>query len=172
MVQKIKRTANKSPEQALAALMRLCAAAERSSGDALRLMRGWGVAEPDARRVLDRLTAERFIDDARYACAFVRDRMNLSGWGRYKIESALRAKGIAPSVIADAMAQTAGTDMRERLSEILARRMRTLKAASPFDARSKLLRYALSQGYDFDTARECVERCIPDTGEGEGVFFS
>ena len=38
----------KTPEQALAALMRLCARAEKSEGDARRLMRGWGVAEKDA----------------------------------------------------------------------------------------------------------------------------
>ena len=35
----------KTPEQALAALMRLCARAEKSQDDARRLMRGWGLAE-------------------------------------------------------------------------------------------------------------------------------
>lgn len=159
MVQKIRR--DKTPEQALASLMRLCAKAERSSGDALRLMRGWGVADADARRVLDRLIADRFIDDRRYAEAFVREKMNLSGWGRYKIGAALRAKGITQALVAEAMAQTDGTDMGERLTEILLRRMRTLKAAAPFDARAKLMRYALSQGYDYETARDCVERCVP-----------
>lgn len=159
MVQKIKR--DKTPEQALASLMRMCAKAERSSGDALRLMRGWGVADADARRVLDRLIADRFIDDSRYAGAFVREKMNLSGWGRYKIGAALRAKGISPAIIAEALSQTDETDMHERLSEILARRMRTLKAASPFDARAKLMRYALSQGYDYETARDCVEQAVP-----------
>lgn len=159
MVQKIRR--DKTPEQALASLMRLCAKAERSSGDALRLMRGWGVADADARRVLDRLVADRFIDDRRYAEAFVREKMNLSGWGRYKIGASLRAKGIPQALVAEAMAQTDGTDMDERLTEILLRRMRTLKAAAPFDARAKLMRYALSQGYDYETARDCVERCVP-----------
>ena len=159
MVQKIRR--DKTPEQALASLMRLCAKAERSSGDALRLMRGWGVADADARRVLDRLIADRFIDDRRYAEAFVREKMNLSGWGRYKIGASLRAKGIPQALVAEAMAQTDGTDMGERLTEILLRRMRTLKAASAFDARAKLMRYALSQGYDYETARDCVERCVP-----------
>lgn len=159
MVQKIRR--DKTPEQALASLMRLCAKAERSSGDALRLMRGWGVADADARRVLDRLIADRFIDDRRYAGAFVREKMTLSGWGRYKIGAALRAKGIPQALVAEAMAQTDGTDMGERLTEILLRRMRTLKAAAPFDARAKLMRYALSQGYDYETARDCVERCVP-----------
>ena len=153
MVPKIKR--DKTPEQALASLMRLCAKAERSSGDALRLMHRWGLADADARRVLDRLQKDRFIDDNRYAEAFVREKMNLSGWGAYKIGATLRAKGIT-----QAMEQWDGTDMHERLSGLIARRLRTLRAKSPYDARAKLVRYALSQGYDYATARECVEKAV------------
>ena len=74
-----KRT--KTPEQSLQSLMRMCARSERSSGDALRLMKRWGVADEDARKVLQRLQNERFIDDSRFAEAFVRDKINLSGWG-------------------------------------------------------------------------------------------
>ena len=59
----------KTPEQALAALMRLCARAEKSQEDARRLMRGWGLAERDAEGVLAKLVRDRFIDDARYAGA-------------------------------------------------------------------------------------------------------
>ena len=55
-----KRT--KTPEQALQSLMRMCARSERSSGDAMRLMKRWGVADEDARKVLLRLQNERFID--------------------------------------------------------------------------------------------------------------
>lgn len=151
----------KTPEQALSALMRLCARAERSSGDALRLMRRWGLADADARRVLARLVADRFVDDARYAAAFVRDKIRMSGWGAYKIRSALASKGIPSATIEAAMAEAmSGADMHERLSELLGRRMRTVKASSPYDLRAKLMRYALSQGYDFGTARDCVESLV------------
>ena len=62
-VERKKRT--KSPEQALQTLMQQCARSERSSGDALRLMRQWGVADEDAQKVLAQLQKERFIDDSR-----------------------------------------------------------------------------------------------------------
>ena len=92
MEQKVKRVKkDKTPQQALQSLMRLCARSEHSSGDALRLMKRWGVADDEARKVLSRLQSERFIDDARYAEAFVRDKLNLSGWGAYKIKMSLRA---------------------------------------------------------------------------------
>ena len=51
---------DKTPQQALQSLMRMCARSERSSGDALRLMKRWGVADDEAKKVLARLQADRF----------------------------------------------------------------------------------------------------------------
>ena len=120
MEQKVARVKrDKTPQQALQSLMRMCARQERSSGDALRLMKRWGVADEEAKRVLARLQADRFIDDGRYAEAFVRDKLNLSGWGGYKIKMALRAKGVAKEIIEEVMApMIEATNMKERLEEM------------------------------------------------------
>ena len=158
MEPKVKRT--KTAEQALRSLMNLCVRGERCSGDALRLMRGWGVNAADAEKVLQRLVAERFIDDSRYAAAFVREKINLSGWGVYKITAALRRKGIGSHIIADALAENGAVDMVERLQSLLERKMRTVKAKNGADLRAKLFRYAAGQGYDFATAKQCVEQLV------------
>lgn len=160
MEQKVGRTKRtKTAEQALQSLMRECARSERSSGDALRLMKRWGVSDEDAQKVLARLLSERFIDDRRYAEAFVRDKLNLSGWGAYKIKSALRAKGVSKEIIDEVAAQMIeAADMRERLEEIMVRRLRTLKYSSPYDAKTKLIRFAASRGYDLDQAIECATK--------------
>ena len=100
---KIKR--DKTPDEALAALMRLCARAERSEEDARRLMTRWGIAPADRERVLERLRRDRFIDDARYAEAFVREKLRLSGWGEYKIRTALQRKGVSKERIDAALSQ-------------------------------------------------------------------
>ena len=69
----------KSAEEALAGLMRYAARAERSSGDALRLMRRWNVPEADRERILHRLCESGFIDDRRFAAAYVREKSSLAG---------------------------------------------------------------------------------------------
>ena len=159
-----KRT--KTPEQALQSLMRMCARSERSSGDAMRLMKRWGVADEDARKVLLRLQNERFIDDGRFAEAFVRDKINLSGWGVYKIKSALRAKGVSRDIIESVVEpMLAETDMGERLEEMMRRRLRTLKYNSPYEAKTKLIRFATSRGYDMEQAIECASKLIRDLEE-------
>lgn len=162
MEQKVARTKKtKTAEQALQSLMRECARSERSSGDALRLMKRWGLTDEDAKRVLARLQAERFIDDGRYAEAFVRDKLNLSGWGAYKIKTALRAKGVSKEIIEEVVAPMLDqTDMKERLEDIMRHRMRTLKYSSPYDAKTKLIRFAVSRGYDMGIAIECASRIV------------
>ena len=151
----------KTAEQALQSLMRECARSERSSGDALRLMKRWGLTEEDARKVLVRLQTERFIDDVRYAEAFVRDKLNLSGWGAYKIKMTLRSKGVSSDIIESVVApMLAETDRTERLVEIMERRMRTLKYKSAYDAKAKLIRFAASRGYDMEQAIECASKLI------------
>ena len=159
----LKKRRDKTPDEALAALMRLCARAEKSQEDARRLMRGWGLAERDAEGVLAKLVRDRFIDDARYAGAFVREKLRLSGWGEYKIRTALQRKRIDRELIDAALAQADGTDMGERLTQMLARKARTAKAATPYDLKTKLIRYGLSLGYEYETVIEAVSAMVRET---------
>ena len=126
-------------------------------------MKRWGVADEDARKVLARLQADRFIDDRRFAEAFVRDKLNLSGWGAYKIKLSLRAKGISREVIEEVVApMIEATDMKERLEEIMQRKLRTLKYTTTYEAKTKLIRFAASRGYDIEEAIECASRILND----------
>lgn len=153
----------KTPEQALAALMRLCARAEKSQNDARRLMRGWGVAEKDAEQVLGRLVRDRFIDDSRYAEAFVREKLRLSGWGEYKIRTALQRKGVSKERIDAALSQADRPAMGERLAQQLERKARTVKYTSQYELKTKLIRYGLSLGYDYEAVMDAASAMVRET---------
>lgn len=152
----------KTAEQALRSLMRLCARSEKSSGDALRLMNQWQVPQAERAGVLDRLLRERFIDDGRYAEAYVREKLRLSGWGARKIAVQLRQKGVSQGVIAEALKQLDDDVELPRLVEKLRRKMRTTKYSSDYELCGKLLRYALSLGFDYDMAQRAVEESLAE----------
>ena len=147
--------------------MRLCARAERSSGDAMRLMATWLVPEADRQGVLQRLIKDRFIDDSRYAEAFVREKSNLSAWGEYKIRTALRRKGIADDIINSALQQMPAEQNLERLTERLKRKMRTIKYDTTYQLKTKLIRHALSLGFTMDDVLKCVEEVMRDINTEE-----
>ena len=161
----------KTPEEALAALMRLCARAEKSTGDALRLMQGWGVA-PEARsRVVQQLIDQRFIDDRRFAEAYVREKTRLSGWGAYKIRVALQRKGIDRAIIDETLQQVDPDTQRERLASQLARKLRSTRAANDYELKTKLIRYGLSLGYDYEAVRDCADRILKTDEDPCNDFF-
>lgn len=172
----IKQPTAKSAEEALSSLMRLCARAERSSGDAMRLMARWRVTAEQRQQVLQRLIDERFIDDRRYAEAFIREKTNLSAWGEYKIRATLRTKGIAEQVINEVLAKADSLHNIERLRERLKKKSRSIKADSPYQFKTKLIRYALSLGYPTEIAMESVESITKELNqntecETDEIFF-
>ena len=137
--------------------MRLCARSEKSSGDALRLMQQWQVPQAERQGVLERLVKDRFIDDGRYAEAYVREKSRLSGWGARKIAMQLRQKGVSQAIIDEALGQLDSNVELPRLVEKLRRKIRTTKYTSDYELRGKLMRYALSLGFDYDIAQRAVE---------------
>lgn len=152
----------KSAAEALQSLMRLCARGERSTGDAMRLMRTWGVPEGERQAVVDRLVAQRFIDNSRYAELYVREKSRLSGWGARKIAMQLRTKGVEKEVIAEALATIDRDEQSDRLAEKLRRKIRTTKAQSDYEMRGKLLRYALGLGYDYDDVSTMLDKIMAE----------
>lgn len=150
----------KTPEQALNSLMRQCAKAERSSGDAKRLMYRWRIAPQDQAKILAKLVDQRFIDDRRYAEAFVREKLNLSGWGEYKIRTTLASKGVAKTIVDDVLADLDPGRMSERLREALKKKIRLVKESDPYKLRTKIIRYGISLGYQCDTVIETANELL------------
>lgn len=155
----------KTPEQALRSLMNLCVKAERSEFDVRRLLERWGIAAEERQRIVDTLVRERFIDDRRYAEAYVREKVRFSGWGRFKIRAALRAKRIDESIIEEALGQVDGASMREKLEHRLQMKMARTRARDEYDLRGKLLRYGAGLGFDTDMVLEVVEHLLAERKE-------
>ena len=161
-MQETTQVKTKSPEQALASLMRLCSRAEKSSGDARRLMARWGVTASERDGVLAKLIEMRFIDDSRFAAAYVRDRSRFGGWGAYKIRAGLKAKGVSEEVINEALAQLTEDNSAEQLLRQVERKAPKVKAANDYELKTKLIRFALSRGFEYDTVLAVVEQFMKD----------
>ncbi len=150
----------KSFDEALNALMERCARAETCVFDARRLMSRWGVPAPEQEDILARLLRDRFIDEERYAGAFVRDKLNFSRWGTRKIAEALYQKHIPALLIRQAMEQAEGIAMADRLESDLRRKNSAIREENPYKRREKLLRFGTSRGYDYETVAETIERVV------------
>jgi len=113
--------------------------------------------------VLAKLVRDCFIDDARYAGAFVREKLRLSGWGEYKIRTALQRKGVSKERIDAALSQADRPAMGERLAQQLERKARTVKYTSQYELKTKLIRYGLSLGYDYEAVMDAASAMVRET---------
>lgn len=146
-----------SKEQAvLSVLQGLCAKREYCTSEISRkaLQRCEGDAEMAA-RIVEALKADKFLSDARYACAFAREKAALTGWGPIKIRFALRAKGLGNEDIEAGLAEIDENKASVRLEGLLRARSKALEADP--DARLKLIKFALSRGYEYDEVKRMLE---------------
>lgn len=127
-----------------------CARQEFSRRDISTKLMNKGAMADEAREVVDRLVSEGFIDDARYARAFVADKFRFERWGRVKISYMLHLKGLPDDVVDEALHQIDDTQYVETLKDLLEAKLRTLRAVTPFALRQKVARTAISRGFEPD----------------------
>lgn len=123
--------------------------AEICTGEAMEKLRRWGISARTAHAMVQGLIDRRFIDDERYAHAFVRDRVRHSRWGRIKIVQALRLKQIERDVIDTAVDEEIDPEEYATiLAGLLRAKARTLQGPIDFAARQKLMRFAAGRGFE------------------------
>lgn len=145
----------------LGRLMRRCALRECCTGDIRRRLAELPAAEADA--VLETLCREGYVDDARYARAFARDKSALQGWGNLKIKLALQRKGIGAADIAAALAEIDAPAAAARREQVLAAKWKNLQhETDPARREAKFFRYALGRGYGYEEIKRIYDHLRRD----------
>ena len=147
----------KTEQEAYLTLAALCAQAEHCQYEMTEKMRRWELPEEAQARVMQRLVAERYVDDERFARAFVKDKVRYNKWGRRKVEQALWQKRIDDDIRQRVLDEVDDEEYLSVLRPLLKQKRRTTKAASDYELNRKLMRFALSRGFTFDIIRQCIE---------------
>ena len=137
-------------------MMRLCAGRECCRSEIRRKLSV--LPEADAAEVLDTLCREGYLDDARYARAFARDKSALQGWGSLKIKLALQRKGIGAREIAAAIEEIDEAAAGSRMGQVLRANWRSLEGEpDPAKKAARFYRYALARGYGYEEIKRMYD---------------
>ena len=137
-------------EQVLNKLTTLCARGEHCQQEMLDKMRRWEIDESVQARVMEYLLKEKFIDEERYARCFVEEKIKFNGWGRKKVEQALYMKRIPSSIYNPILDEVDEKNYEEILRPLLETKRKTVTGKSEYEIRGKLIRFALSRGFETD----------------------
>ena len=131
--------------------------------------------------ILHLLEKEKFIDDRRFAGAYVRDKLRLNGWGKNKISYMLRSLGVEEYVIREALAENyreADTrkeqdcpDAGEVLRKLVENKWKSLKKSEPLQNRKmKVLRFAVGRGFEYSRVLEILQEITENEREERDYF--
>lgn len=147
---------NDQAKKVLSRLQNLCAKQECCSADMMsKATKALDGDRAQAAEVVEALIKEKYVDDARYAAAFAREKAAITGWGPVKIRFALAAKGIKGDAVTEALEEIDGGRAEEKLRKLLESKWKTL--ADDPQGKLKLIKFALSRGYEYDQIKSAVE---------------
>ena len=127
-----------------------CAYQERTQQEVRDRLKEWGVWGDDAEEVIAELIQQNYLNEERFAKAFAGGKFRVKGWGKRKIKQHLQQRGITGYNLDQAMKEIEPDDYRATLADLLAKKRRTLRDDNPLIVKQKLVRYALSKGYESD----------------------
>ncbi len=161
-------------EEALERLRYKCSRAECCSYQVAETLRRWilsaklkggepHLCEGDISEIVSVLVAERFVDESRFANAFVRDKLKFNKWGRNKIVYKLKSLGISQYIVEEALRENyyasedgSGDGGRQLsgkgvLEEVVEKKWKSLeKEESVQKRRAKVIRFALGRGFEYE----------------------
>ena len=157
-----------TPEQSLARLQALCSRSEMCCGQVRRRLLRWSAAQQqkglpgfsDSQMdwIVEALIRERFVDDARFAGAYVRDKARFAGWGAVMVAYNLKGLGVAESGVKVAIEENMESFAPDRLNEILQKKWKGLKPGLTLQQkREKVLRFALGRGFQYGQIMDIIK---------------
>lgn len=129
---------------------RFCAYRERASTEVIRKLKAWNTSPGQTDAIVAELKKENFLDDRRFAEAFVRGKFGIKKWGRLRIKVELRRKGIQEQLISNALAAIDEDDYEAVLRSVIEKKAESLENPQSAAAKQKIIRHALSKGFETD----------------------
>ena len=153
-----------SKEQALQKLRQYCGYQERSHREAKEKLYGFGLFKQDVEEAISILIEENYLNEERYATAYVGGYFRTKQWGRVKISYELKQKGVSEYSIRNAMKEIDEEEYNKTIKQLVNKKRDQLKdeELKPFQLNSKILQYLLQRGFE----SQLVQRELRESRDG------
>ncbi|MBL1408630.1 regulatory protein RecX [Sphingobacterium faecale] len=125
-----------------------CAYQERSQQEVRDKLYEWGLHLENVEQIISELIATNFLNEERFANAFVLGKFRIKGWGKIKIQQHLKAKRVSPPLIKAALQQIDLDDYEQKLTTIIEKKINGDVQQLTIQDKAKLIRYLQSKGYE------------------------
>lgn len=150
--------------QAMQKLEKFCTYQERSQKQVHEKCRSLGLTEAETGEVMLHLLQNDYLNESRFAFAFVRGKSKIKNWGSEKIKQGLKMAGVSDSLIKDSLGQLQEEDMDVHLDKWARKKLKSLRYTDleidkiilgertiSYEEKQKIKTFLYSKGYKIDT---------------------
>ncbi|NMM46784.1 regulatory protein RecX [Marinigracilibium pacificum] len=149
-------------KEALVKYSRYCAMREVCSSDIRKKLlndKKLGLSKAQTNKIIDILIDEGFINEERFAAAFVNDHYKFNKWGRIKIKYMLNSKGIKEQYIDNALKSIPSEEYLDILRSLMKEKWSKLeKEEDYYTKKMKCANFLAGRGFESDLIFNEIEK--------------
>ena len=96
---------------------------------------------------INKLTKLGYLDDERFTKAFIKDKMNFTSMGDYKIKMELYNLGVSPELIEENISLIDNEQLEEKMKKQIEKDIRTNKKYIGYELKNKIYNHLVSAGF-------------------------
>jgi regulatory protein len=147
-----------TPEEALEAMKKFCAIQDRYQMEVRTKLIEGGIYGDNLENILAELISEQFVDEMRFAKAYVSGKCKINKWGKQKIIQGLKQKDISSYCIDKALLDMDTELYESNLRHLIQSKIRQLPGTLKQPGnRIKVLRFCAGKGYELSLINEILD---------------
>ena len=150
-----------SIQEAKRKLEAYCAYQERCHKEVSKKLYDMQMIPEAADEIIVHLIQEDFLNEERFAKSFARGKFNIKKWGKRRIHSELKHRGISKFNIASALAEIEDTLYFQTFDELAEKRLSQLREPNAQKKRKKLSDYLLYRGWESELVYAKINELLP-----------
>lgn len=146
-------------------IRKFCAYQERSQKQVRERLRKMGLIDEAVDLLISEVIQENYLNEERFARAFVRGKHGIKGWGRKRLERELKHHEVSAYILRKAMEEIDEEAYDEKLETLASKKWEETKEPNRFNKGKKVVDFLIRRGYESDAVWEIVHGFINQSSE-------
>ena len=134
-----------------------CAYQERSHFEVREKLYSYGLYSSEVEQIIASLITDNFLNEERFALAYVSGKFRIKKWGRVKIKQGLKQKRVSEYCIKKGINSIDPDEYEKTLYDLIEKKAASVKEKNEFKRKSKIALYAISRGFESDLVWEALK---------------
>ncbi len=131
-----------------------CAYQERAPKEVEEKLSGFGLKEQVIHKIIKELVDEGFLNEDRFARAYVSGKFRNNKWGKHKIRQHLIFKGIDKAKIETALNGIDADDYHQMIRHLIMQKQASFDSTDSYIKKQKIAAYLLQKGFESEAIWE------------------